>query len=259
MNFHLILHSQSSYHAARHFQAQWCTVNVPVQWRWAPHFRVTPLEFYQKTCPTLPLILMWRIISWTWLWGGRIWLQMVHQKILPNSHCQLSPPHDSKPLMPESIFVPHHSLRGALVYSQFCSLDNFQFNVDLDVHVEGETEYPMMLPPSLPSSQDRLGNRHLPRSWRTPITHFHAAHLSNNLLYSPSPLLMLMLKLRWLSPTISLIREEHERCGPPTKLRLYFGGGGMQGSKESKVCQTPMSMKTSVIPQTWWRVLLPPW
>ena len=54
---------------------------------------------------------------------------------------------------------------------------------------------------------------------------------------------MLMLKLRWLSPTISLIREEHERCGPPTKLRLYFGGGGMRGSKESKVRQTPMSMK----------------
>ena len=42
---------------------------------------------------------------------------------------------------------------------------------------------------------------------------------------------------------IGSIREEHERRDSPPKLVLYFGGGGMRGSKESKARQRPMSMK----------------
>ena len=49
---------------------------------------------------------------------------------------------------------------------------------------------------------------------------------------------------KWSSSTIGSIREEHERRGPSAKLRLYFGGGGKRGNKNSKVPPTPTSMKS---------------
>jgi hypothetical protein len=53
-----------------------------------------------------------------------------------------------------------------------------------------------------------------------------------------------MPKSKWPSSTIGSIREEHERRGPSAKLRLYLGDGGKRGSKNSKVPQTPTSMKS---------------
>ena len=125
-------------------------------------------------------------------------------------------------------------LRSACSYSS--ESDDFRFDVDLDVHVEGgEAEYPMMLPPSLPSSPNEtdLANCFERASEQPTFTSY------DDLSPSPTP----MLKSKWSSSTIGSIREEHERRGPSAKLRLYFGGGsGKRGSKNSKlVPQTPKS------------------
>ena len=132
-------------------------------------------------------------------------------------------------------------LRSACSYSS--ESDDFRFDVDLDVHVEGgEAEYPMMLPPSLPSSPNEtdLANCFERASMQPTTTTCY-----DDLSPSPTP----MLKSKWSSSTIGSIREEHERRGPSAKLRLYFGGGGggkQRGSKNSKVVvpQTPTSMKS---------------
>ena len=127
------------------------------------------------------------------------------------------------------------NLRSACSYSS--ESDDFRFDVDLDVHVEGgEAEYPMMLPPSLPSSPNEadIDATCFERASMQPTTTFY-----DDLSPSPTP----MLKSKWSSSTIGSIREEHERRGPSAKLRLYFGGGGgKRGSKNSKlVPQTPKS------------------
>ena len=53
-----------------------------------------------------------------------------------------------------------------------------------------------------------------------------------------------MFKSKWSSWMIDLISEEHERSGPSAKLRLYFGGGGKRGSRDSKVPQRLTLMKS---------------
>ena len=133
-------------------------------------------------------------------------------------------------------------LRSASSYSS--ESDDFRFDVDLDAHVDGgEAEYPMMLPPSLPSSPNETGidANCFERASMQPTT---TTTSYGDLSPSPTP----MLKSKWSSSTIGSIREEHERRGPSAKLRLYFGGGGggKWGSKNSKVVvpQTPMSMKS---------------
>ncbi|EDQ99058.1 uncharacterized protein LACBIDRAFT_317699 [Laccaria bicolor S238N-H82] len=127
-------------------------------------------------------------------------------------------------------------LRSACSFSS--ESDDFRFDVEMDLHVEGEEgadEYP----PSLPSS---------PNSADLDIaTSFEHTPTSSP---SPSP----MLKSKWSSSTIGSIREEHERRGPSAKLRLYFGGGGggagKRGSKNSSnkvVPQTPKSPASSTM------------
>ena len=129
-------------------------------------------------------------------------------------------------------------LRSACSYSS--ESDDFRFDVDVDVHVEGAAEYPMMLPPSLLSSPNEMDMANcFERASMQPTTTY------DDLSPSPTP----MLKSKWSLSTIGSIREEHERRGPSAKLRLYFGGGGggkQRGSKNSKVVvpQTPTSMKS---------------
>ena len=101
----------------------------------------------------------------------------------------------------------------------------------MDVHVEGVAEYPTMLPLSLPSSSNidletdiADGLEELRSRASVLPTSFDDFTLSP----SPSPLLKSKL-------TIGSIRKEHARRGPSAKLRLYFVGGGKQGSKKSKV------------------------
>ena len=134
-------------------------------------------------------------------------------------------------------------LRSACSYSS--ESDDFRFDVDLDVHVEGGAGYPMMLPPSLPSSPNEtdIDATCFERASMQPTTTTTSCY--DDLSPSPTP----MLKSKWSSSTIGSIREEHERRGPSAKLRLYFGGGGggkQRGSKNSKVVvpQTPTSMKS---------------
>ena len=139
-----------------------------------------------------------------------------------------------------SLYEDDMDLRSACSYSS--ESDDFRFDVDLDVHVEGgEPEYPMMLPPSLPSSPNEtdLANC-FERASMQPTTTSSSCY--DDLSPSPTPLL----KSKWSSSTIGSIREEHERRGPSAKLRLYFGGGGggKRGSKNSKAPQTPTSMKS---------------
>ena len=136
-------------------------------------------------------------------------------------------------------------LRSACSYSS--ESDDFRFDVDLDVHVEGEPEYPMMLAPSLPSSPNEtdIDANCFERASMQPTTTTTSSSCYDDLSPSPTP----MLKSKWSSSTIGSIREEHERRGPSAKLRLYFGGGGggkQRGSKNSKVVvpQTPTSMKS---------------
>ncbi|KAF5318620.1 hypothetical protein D9619_010970 [Psilocybe cf. subviscida] len=53
-----------------------------------------------------------------------------------------------------------------------------------------------------------------------------------------------VLKSKWSSSTLGSIREEHERRGASSKLRLYFGGGNKRSSgttRNSKVPATPTS------------------
>jgi len=113
-------------------------------------------------------------------------------------------------------------------------LDNFSFNVDLDldVHREGEAGYLIMLP--LHSLQAPM----LSGKWTSPMASKNSDHA---LLCSPPPLTTSpspMLKSRWSSSTIGSICKEHEQRGPSAKLRLYWG------SKNSKVPQMSMLMKS---------------
>ncbi|KAF9486198.1 hypothetical protein BDN70DRAFT_916420 [Pholiota conissans] len=55
-----------------------------------------------------------------------------------------------------------------------------------------------------------------------------------------------VLKSKWSTSTLASVREEHERRGASSKLRLYFGGqnskrGSSQSTKKSAVPQTPTS------------------
>jgi hypothetical protein len=110
------------------------------------------------------------------------------------------------------------------------------------VHVEGEAEYPMMLSLSPPSSpkvdwETNIANGLEELRCRTsvlPTTSSYDVSCSS----SPMP------KSKWPFSTIGSIREEHERRGPSAKLGLYLGGGGKRASKNSKVPQTPTSMKS---------------
>ena len=140
-----------------------------------------------------------------------------------------------------SLYEDDLDLRSACSYSS--ESDDFRFDVDLEMDVGGDddAEFPMMLPPSLPSSPNAdletdIANcfeEHQPRASMQPTS-------SDDFSPSPSP----MLKSKWSSSTIGSIREEHERRGPSAKLRLYFGGGGKRASKTSKVPRTPTSMKS---------------
>ena len=139
-----------------------------------------------------------------------------------------------------SVYEDDMDLKSACSYSS--ESDDFRFDVDLDVHVDGEPKYPMMLPPSLPSSPNETDIANCFKHASMQPTTTTSAY--DDLSPSPTP----MLKSKWSSSTIGSIREEHERRGPSAKLRLYFGGGGggKRRSKNSKVVvpQTPTSMKS---------------
>ena len=123
--------------------------------------------------------------------------------------------------------------------------DSLRFDVDLemDVHVEGEDEYPMMLPLSLPSSPKVDLETNIANGLEGLRSRASVLPTPDDV--SPSP--SLILKSEWSSSTIGSIREEHKRRGSSAKFRLYFGGGGKRARKNSKVIpQAPMSMKSPI-------------
>ena len=126
-----------------------------------------------------------------------------------------------------SLYKDDLGLRSACSFSS--KSDDFRFDMDLemDVHVKGEADYPMMLPLLLPSSSNVNLETDVPNGLEEPRSRASMQPTSDNLWPSPSS----MLRSKWSSSTIVSIREEH---------RLYFGG--KRGSKDSNVPQTPKSL-----------------
>ena len=119
----------------------------------------------------------------------------------------------------------------------------FDVDFEMDVHVEGEAEYPMMLPLSLPSSPKVDLETEVANALEGLRLRALVLPTPDDVSPSPSP----MLKSEWSSSTIGLIREEHKRHGSSAKFRLYFGGGGKRARKNSKVIpQAPMLMKSPI-------------
>ena len=118
--------------------------------------------------------------------------------------------------------------------------DDLRFDVDLemDVHVEGEADYPMILPSlSLPMSPNVDLETDVPNGVEEPRSRASMLPTSDELWPSQSP----MLRSKWSSSTIGSIGEEHKRRGPSAKLGLYFG------------VRTPTSLKhrrASIVPHT---------
>ena len=109
--------------------------------------------------------------------------------------------------------------------------------------MEAEAEYPMILSPSLPPSPNIDLGTDIADGLEELRSRASVLPTSSDA-FSPSPSLSPLLKSKWPSSTIGSIREEHARRGSSAMLRLYFGDGGKQGGKNSKVPQTPTSMKS---------------
>lgn len=147
------------------------------------------------------------------------------------------------------------SLSTASVYSQ----DEVDLEFGVDVQFDLDLNVPMRLPLSLPCSPIDLeadiasGLEELrlrggaveseKKEEMQPVTpETPAASIEK----PRAPESGKALKSRWSSSTLSSLKEEHERRGASSKLRLYFGGNGMKrgsrgrkGSSASSITPSP--------------------
>ena len=96
--------------------------------------------------------------------------------------------------------------------------DGLRFDVDLemDVYVEGEAEYPMMLPLLFPSSPQVDLETNIANGLEGLRSRASVLPTPDDVSRSPS----LILKSEWSSSAIGSIREEHKRRGSSAKFRL---------------------------------------